>query len=54
MIEKKKEIKIVDVTGNTVAQIETAFNTNWSKKGWRIVQIFEIGTKRHILAERET
>jgi len=53
MIEKKREIKIVEITGSTVTQIETSYNTNFAKKGWRIIQIFEIGTKRYVLAERE-
>jgi len=49
----KRIIKIVEVTGFNPAQIETEFNTNWGPKGWRIVRIFEVGTKVFILAEKE-
>lgn len=50
----KRKIKIVNVTGNTPAQIETAFNDNWGNKGWRIVQIVVIGANTYIVAEKET
>jgi len=54
MIPTKRNIKIVDVTGLTIAQIETTFNTNYGLKGWRIVQVFLFGTSRYVLAERES
>ena len=53
MIPTKRNIKIVEVTNLTIAQIETTFNTNYGLKGWRIVQYFAEGTKRYVLAERE-
>lgn len=53
MIPKKRQIKIVDVTGQTIANVESTFNTNFGLKGWRIVQYFAEGTKRYVLAERE-
>lgn len=49
----KRQIKVVDITGNTAVQIETAFNTNWGPKGWRIVQVVVIGTKQYLIAEKE-
>jgi len=49
----KRQIKTVDITGSTASQIETAFNTNYGQKGWRIVQIVVIGAKTYLLAEKE-
>lgn len=49
----KRQIKLVDVTGFTVTQIENAFNNNWGVKGWRIVQAIIIGTKTYIISEKE-
>lgn len=49
----KRKIKIVNVTGNTPAQIETAFNDTWGSKGWRIVQVFTIGVNTFLLADKE-
>ena len=49
----KRKIKIVNITGNTPAQIETAFNNNWGNLGWRIVQIVVIGANTYIVAEKE-
>lgn len=49
----QREIKIADITGKTPEQIESAFNDNYGKIGWRIIQIFDAGSKRYILAERE-
>ena len=49
----KRTIKIIDTTGYTIAQLETAYNTNYGSKGWRIVQVFAIGNKNYILAEKE-
>lgn len=53
MIPAKKEIKIVDVSGKTAAQIETAFNDNYGNKGWKIIQIVVLGGTPYVLAERE-
>jgi len=52
-LPQKKEIKIVDVTGNTTTQIETAFNNNFGNIGWRIIEIKDIGTSRFIVLERD-
>ena len=49
----KRRIKVVDLTGLTIAQIESQYNTNYGAKGWRIVQIFPIGNKNYLLAEKE-
>lgn len=52
-IPYKCKIKVVDITGNTAAQIEAAFNNNWGNKGWRIKQVVVIGTKQYLVAEKE-
>jgi hypothetical protein len=49
----KRKIAVVNITGNTPAQIETAFNTNYGNKGWRIVQVIVIGANTYMLAEKE-
>jgi len=49
----KRKIKIIDLTGMTAVQIESDYNTNYGQKGWRIVQVFAIGNKNYIMAERE-
>lgn len=49
----KREIKIVDLTGLTINQIENNYNNNYGLLGWRIVQIIELGGTRYLLAERE-
>ena len=50
----KRTIKIVDLTGLTIAQVESNFNTNYGQKGWRIVQVIVgLGSKNYILAEKE-
>jgi hypothetical protein len=49
----KRQIKVVDITGNTATQIETAFNTNYGNLGWRIIQVVVIGAKTYLLAEKE-
>ena len=49
----KREIKVVDISGKTPAQIEAAFNNNYGKIGWRIIQIVVIGGNPYLLAERE-
>ena len=48
----KRKIKIIDLTGFTIAQIEDAFNNNYGSQGWRIVQIVQLGNKNYLLAER--
>ena len=53
MKNNKKEIKIVDLTGLTPAQIESAFNTNYGLKGWRIIQVVALGSKNYLIAEKE-
>jgi len=49
----KRKIKLVDLTGLNAAQIESSYNNNYGQKGWRIVQVFAIGNKNYILAEKE-
>jgi len=49
----KRQIAVVDITGNTAAQIETAFNSNYGAKGWRIIQAIVIGAKTFLMAEKE-
>ena len=48
-----RKIEIVDLTGKTPAQIETAFNTDYGLIGWRIVQIVALGGKNYLVAEKE-
>ena len=48
-----RKIKVIDLTGLTINQIETQYNTNYGSKGWRIVQVFSIGNKNYMLAEKE-
>lgn len=48
-----RKIKIVDLSGMTISQIESAYNTNYGTKGWRIVQFFIVSNKNYILCERE-
>jgi len=48
-----RKIKIVDLTGLTPAAIETDFNNNYGKLGWRIVQIVALGNKNYLIAEKE-
>jgi hypothetical protein len=50
----KRQIKVVNITGNTAAQIETAFNDTYGNLGWRIVQIITIGANTYLIAERES
>ena len=49
----KRKIKIIDLTGLTVAQVETAFNDNYGQKGWRIVQVYKFGAKDYLIGEKE-
>lgn len=48
----KRKIALVDVTGSTPTQIENAYNTNYGQKGWRIIQVIQIGSSRFIVAEK--
>jgi len=49
----KRKIAIEDVTGYTPTQLENYYNNNLGDKGWRIIQILEIGSNRFVLAEKE-
>ena len=49
----KREIEIVDLTGLTIAQIKSSFNTNYGLKGWRIIQVVALGSKNYLIAEKE-
>lgn len=51
--ETRRKIKIIDTTGYTPSQLETAYNTNYGAKGWRIIQVVTIGTKLYVIAEKE-
>ena len=48
-----RKIKIVDLTGMTISQIESSYNTNYGTKGWRIIQFFIVSNKNYILCEKE-
>lgn len=48
-----RKIKMIDTTGYTISQLETAYNTNYGAQGWRIIQIVTVGSKTYILAEKE-
>ena len=52
-MQKNAKIKIVDVTGFTIAQLETAFNTTYGQQGWRFKQVIVIGAKTYMLFEKE-
>jgi hypothetical protein len=49
----KRKIKIVDLTGLTVAQIENQYNNNYGSKGWKFLQYAEIAGTRYVIAEKE-
>lgn len=49
----KRQIKIVSVQGQTAAQIETAYNTNYGAKGWRMIGFVTVSNTLYIVAERE-
>ncbi len=49
----KRKIKVVDVSGLSAAQIESAYNTNYGQKGWRIIQIVVLGGNPYVIAEKE-
>jgi hypothetical protein len=49
----KRKIAFVNVTGYTPTQIENAYNTNYGAKGWRIIQVLEVGSNRYVVAEKE-
>ena len=52
-IVQKRELKLVDVTGKTAAEIEDFYNVNAGPLGWRIIQIIQIGSNWYIAADRE-
>lgn len=49
----KRKIALVDVTGKTATEIEDTYNNNFGLKGWRIIEIKDIGSSRFIIAEKE-
>jgi hypothetical protein len=49
----RRKIALVDVTGKTATEIEDAYNDNFGLKGWRIIQVIDIGSSRFIIAEKE-
>jgi len=49
----KRKIKIVDASGQTAAQLENAYNTNYGQKGWRLIGFVTISSKIYIVAEKE-
>lgn len=49
----RRKIQLEDITGKTPVQIESVYNNNYGQKGWKIIQILEVGSKRYILAEKE-
>lgn len=49
----KRNIALVDVTGKTATEIEDLYNNNFGLKGWRIIQVLDIGSNRFIVAEKE-
>ena len=48
-----RKIKIIDLTGLTIAQIENQYNNNYGEKGWRFLQYAEIAGTRYVIAEKE-
>jgi hypothetical protein len=48
-----RKIKLIDTTGYTPAQLETAYNTDYGAKGWRVIQVVALGAKTYVLAEKE-
>ena len=46
-------IRFVDVTGYTPNQIETVYNDQYGKNGWRIIQVVSISNKIYLVAEKE-
>lgn len=49
----QRKIHIEDVTGDSISTIESNYNNNYGKKGWRIIQIIELGSKTYIVSEKE-
>ena len=49
----KRKIAVVDLTGLTAAQIVSQYNSNYGQNGWRVIQVFAIGNKNYLLAEKE-
>jgi len=48
-----KKIEFLNVTGQTPNQIEAAYNNNYGKKGWSVIQYIEVGSQRYLLGEKE-
>jgi len=48
-----RKIAFLNVTGKTPNEIETLYNTNYGKKGWRIIQVVVIGTQNFLVGEKE-
>ena len=51
--EVKRKIKIIDLTGLSISQIENAYNNNYGQKGWRVIQFVVIGGKNYLIGEKE-
>jgi hypothetical protein len=49
----RRKIKIIDLTGLTITQIENQYNSNYGQKGWRFLQYAEIAGTRYAIAEKE-
>ena len=49
----KRKIKIIDLTGLSIAQIENQYNNNYGEKGWRIIQVVALGNKNYLIGEKE-
>ena len=49
----KRKIAVIDLTGLNASQIVSQYNTDYGQKGWRIIQVFAIGNKNYIMAEKE-
>jgi len=49
----QRKIALEDITGKTPAQIVSYFNDNLGNKGWRVIQILEVGGNRYVLGEKE-
>ena len=49
----KRKIAVVDLSGLNATQIVDTYNSNYGQKGWRVIQVFPIGNKNYLLAEKE-
>lgn len=49
----KRQIAIVNVQGQTAAQIQSLYNTTYGPKGWRIIQVVLISNNLYVVAEKE-